>query len=188
NGVIATETHTDANLYAGVFSTTPRVIFGGTTTQQIDNNAGALRFFRPGTVEMVISSTGNVGIGTSSPGSQLVVANGGTTSSMNAGDPQFTVASSRTFKENIAPVDACDILSKIEAIPVVTYDYKNDGPKDRMGLLAEDFHQIFGRGDDKHVNGKEVQMALWLAVQQLTAQNKELKERLSALESQLKQQ
>ena len=31
-------------------------------------------------------------------------------------------------------------------------------------------------------------MALWLAVQQLTAQNKHLQERLTTLESQLKQQ
>src|SRR5206468_4335699 len=137
---------------------TPRVIFGGTTTQQIDNNAGALRFFRPGAVEMVISSTGNVGIGTSSPGAQLAISNGVSTSSVNAGDTQFTVSSSRTFKDNIEPVSAPNILDKMECIPVVTYDFKENGPKDRMGLIAEDFHTIFGRGDDKHINGQDVQM------------------------------
>ena len=119
NGVIAAETHSDANVYAGTFSGTPRVILGGTTTQQIDNNAGALRFFRPGAVEMVISSTGNVGIGTSSPGAQLAISNGVSTSSVNAGDTQFTVSSSRTFKDNIEPVSAPNILDKMECIPVV---------------------------------------------------------------------
>ncbi|MBU4348502.1 hypothetical protein KJ671_03335 [Patescibacteria group bacterium] len=34
-------------------------------------------------------------------------------------------------------------------------------------LIAEDFHVIFERGSDKELNGNEVQMALWLAVQEL---------------------
>jgi endosialidase-like protein len=136
---------------------------------------------------MAVLDTGNVGIGTSAPGSQLVIANGGTTSSINAGSAQFTVASSRTFKENIEPVEVPDILTKIEAIPVVTYDFRNNGPKDRLGLIAEDFHTVFGRGDDKHIDGQDVQMALWIAVQKLTAENKALTDRLSKLEGELAQ-
>ena len=128
-------------------------------------------------------SGNNVGIGTVSPTSQLVIASGATTSSVNAGATQFTVASSRTFKENIAPTDVPDILKRIEAVPVVTYDFKDNGPKDRLGLIAEDFHQVLGRGDDKHIDGQDVQMALWMAVQKLTAENKALTERLSKLEA-----
>jgi LysM repeat protein len=126
---------------------------------------------------------GNLGIGTTSPGSQLVIANGGTTSSINAGATQFTVASSRTFKDNIEPVAVPDILQKIEAVPVVTYDFKNDGPKNRLGLIAEEFHTVLGRGDDKHIDGQDVQMALWMAVQKLSAENKALTERLNKLEA-----
>lgn len=64
SGTIATETHTDANLYAGVLDSSPRIIFGGsTTTHEIDNDGSRLRFFRPGVVDMVIDSSGNVGIG-----------------------------------------------------------------------------------------------------------------------------
>ena len=133
-------------------------------------------------------SGGNVGIGTASPGSQLVLVAGASSSSINAGSAQFTVASSRTLKDNIAPVAAPDILKKIEAVPVVTYDFKDNGPKDRMGLVAEDFHQVFGRGDDKHIDGQEVQMALWLAVQKLTEQNKQLTDRLATLEKELASQ
>jgi hypothetical protein len=134
-----------------------------------------------------IQNNGNVGIGTTTPGSQLVIANGATTSSINAGSAQFTVASSRTFKENIQPTDVPDILQKIEAVPVVTYDFRNNGPKDRLGLIAEDFHTVFGRGDDKHIDGQDVQMALWMAVQKLTAENKALTDRLSKLEGELAQ-
>ena len=82
-------------------------------------------------------------------------------------------------------MENCNILEKIGNVPVVTYDFKDGGPKNIMGLIAEDFHQVFQRGDDKHINGQEVEMALWLAVQKLTAQNKELTDRLAMLEKEL---
>jgi len=152
-------------------------------------SAGTLRLKTGGTTDRVtVDASGNVGIGTGSPGSQLVIANGATTSSINAGSTTFTVASSRTFKENIEAIDVPDILQKIEAVPVVTYDFKNNGPKDRLGLIAEDFYTIFGRGDDKHINGQDVEMALWMAVQKLSAENKTLTERLSKLETERAQQ
>jgi hypothetical protein len=129
---------------------------------------------------------GNVGINCNAPGAQLVIASAAgcsaPSSSINAGATQFTAASSRTFKENIVPVNAPNILEKIRAVPVVTYDFKNGGPKDRIGLIAEDFHTVLDRGDEKYIDGQDVQMALWLAVQKLTAQNKELSDRLATLE------
>ena len=152
-------------------------------------SAGTLRLKTGGTTDRVtVDASGNVGIGTGSPGSQLVIANGGTTSSINAGSTTFTVASSRTFKDNIEPIDVPDLLTKMQAVPVVTYDFKDNGPKDRLGLIAEDFHTIFGRGDDKHINGQEVEMALWMAVQKLTAENKALTDRLAKIEGELAQQ
>jgi hypothetical protein len=175
---------TDATTFVGpqIARTGNQLLFNtGTSGLLVNNQANSVNLFK-------IQNNGSVGIGTTSPGSQLVIANGGTTSSVNAGDTQFTVASSRTFKENIEPVDVPDILKKIEAVPVVTYDFRSNGPKDRLGLIAEDFHQVFGRGDDKHINGQDVQMALWMAVQKLTAENKALTERLSKLEGALAQQ
>ncbi|HYM62208.1 MAG TPA: tail fiber domain-containing protein [Thermoanaerobaculia bacterium] len=151
----------------------------------LSGNAIDLRTGATPASRLFVTNAGNVGIGTTSPGSQLVIANGGSTSSINAGATQFTAASSRTFKENIEPVDVPDILKKIEAVPVVTYDFRNNGPKDRLGLIAEDFYQVLGRGDDKHIDGQDVQMALWMAVQKLTAENKALTERLAKLEAAL---
>ncbi len=128
---------------------------------------------------------GNVGLNcTSAPAADLVVGDasgactGGTRSQMNAGDAQFTVPSSRTYKENLVAVETGDILEKITGIDVYSYDYIN-GPKERLGLMAEDFHQIFGRGSDKLLNGQEVQMALWLAIQELTAKVSELEAALA---------
>jgi hypothetical protein len=152
----------------------------GTSGLLVNNQANSVNLVK-------IQNNGNVGIGTTSPGSQLVIANGATTSSVNAGATQFTVASSRTFKENIQAADVPDILQKIEAVPVVTYDFRNNGAKNRLGLIAEDFHTVLGRGDDKHIDGQDVQMALWMAVQKLTAENKALTDRLSKLEGELAQ-
>lgn len=137
------------------------------------------------TSSLDIASSGNVGLNCDAPGSDLVIASGAgcsnPSSSLNAGDTQFTAASSRTFKENIHRVDVPNVLEKLEKIDVYQYDFIG-GPKDRVGLIAEDFHTIFERGSEKYINGSEVQMALWLAVKELAAQNKELRERLEALE------
>ncbi len=135
-----------------------------------------------------ITTSGNVGINCNAPGSDLVISAttncSGSQSSINAGSAQFTVSSSRTLKENLEPVTVADVLDRIAKIEVYKYDFKK-GPKDRLGLMAEDFHAVFERGSDKVIDGNEVQMALWLAVQELTAQNKSLQERLTALEQQL---
>ena len=70
------------------------------------------------------------------------------------------------MKENLDTVKVDGILEKISNVDVYTYDYI-DGPKDKLGLMAEDFHEVFKRGSDETINGQEVQMALWLAVQEL---------------------
>ena len=95
SGAIATEAHADTNLYAGTFSGTPRMIFGGTTTHEIDNSMGVMRFFRPGAVDMAIDAAGNVGVGTSAPGQKLTVA--GTVESTSGGFkfPDATIQSSK---------------------------------------------------------------------------------------------
>jgi hypothetical protein len=128
-----------------------------------------------------IESDGDVGINCNNPTSDLVVASGSgcstPSSSLNAGSSQFTVSSSRTLKENLSPIQVPNILDKIARTNVFAYDFI-DGPKDRMGLMAEDFHEVFGRGSDKVIDGQEVEMALWLAVQELTAQNRQLSKQL----------
>jgi hypothetical protein len=132
-----------------------------------------------------ITTSGNVGLNCNAPTSDFVISAttncSGSQSSINAGSTQFTASSSRTIKENLEPVAVPDLLDRIAKVDVYQYDFKT-GPKNRLGMMAEDFHTIFGRGSDKLIDGNEVQMALWLAVQQLTEQNKQLQERLNALE------
>lgn len=96
----------------------------------------------------------------------------GTRSTLNAGDTTFTASSSRAIKENIQPKQVHDILDRISKVGVYEYDFI-DGPKGRLGLMAEDFHEVFERGSDKVLSGQEVQMALWLAVQELAQRTSE---------------
>jgi len=70
------------------------------------------------------------------------------------------------------------MVSNVRLTRVLSRDFI-DGPMDKMGLVSEDFHTVFERGSDKKISGQEVQMALWLAVQELTKENEDLRKPLS---------
>ena len=141
--------------------------------------------------------SGNLGLNCSTPNAQDftihsgsnaagVSCNTGTRSWINAGDTAVSGTSSRTLKENLQAVDGAGILEKMAEVPVYTYDFIA-GHKDRIGLMAEDFHGIFSRGSDKTLHGQEVQMAMWLAIQQLTARNQELADEIAQLKAEMSQ-
>lgn len=101
---------------------------------------------------------------------------------MTAGNTSFTASSSRSIKENINPIAPEGILERISKVDVYAYDFI-DGPKDRIGLMAEDFHTVFERGSTDRIDGQEVQMALWLAIRELAAQNEDLRAEVEKLKA-----
>jgi len=138
-----------------------------------------------GTLGINCNNPGNYDFSIKSGTDTNTGCNTGTFSQIDAGQTQFTTSSSRTLKENLQVAHVPDILDKVAAIDVYTYDFIG-GAKDKLGLMAEDFHTVFRRGSDKLINGQEVEMALWLAVRELAAQNKDLSKRLAELEARLK--
>ncbi len=66
---------------------------------------------------------------------------------LGARSSSFNCTSSRTVKENFAEVDGEDLLDRIRAVPLTTWNLINEPDKPRhMGPVAEDFHAAFGLG------------------------------------------
>jgi len=61
--------------------------------------------------------------------------------------PSWTCASSRTLKENYAVVDGEEVLARIRALPVTTWNMiGGDRNVRHLGPVAEDFYHAFGLG------------------------------------------
>ncbi|MFT6809284.1 MAG: hypothetical protein ACJA01_002520 [Saprospiraceae bacterium] len=121
-----------------------------------------------------------------------------TYSRVSAGSTALTASSSRNLKSNIANLEVPDILKKISLVPVTTYNWKEElvGPeiakREIVGLIAQDFYTVLNKGNDIEINGQDVQMALWMGVQELykdklnmQTQLDEKEERITKLENQI---
>ncbi|HAV61163.1 MAG TPA: hypothetical protein DCY13_02220 [Verrucomicrobiales bacterium] len=91
----------------------------------------------------------------------------------------WTDFSDRNGKENFAPTDSREVLSKLLGLPVTTWNYKAEGPRYRhMGPVAQDFYAAFGIGiDDKHLAALDANGVALAAIQGL---NRKLEEQLAA--------
>jgi hypothetical protein len=184
NGNLMVARSTDGQLLFRIFETS-----NTGSTLSAYNEAGGEDFRLSGVGSSWFSSAGNVAIGCKSNiTSKFVIGSSRAScatapfSSINPGDSTFTTSSSRTLKENLQSVDGSGILDRLASIDVYQYDFI-DGPKDKLGLMAEDFHKVFGRGSDQTINGQEVDMALWLAVKELIVQNRELNAEIEKLKN-----
>ncbi len=102
----------------------------------------------------------------------------------------WTNGSSRLFKEGFAALDVSEVLSKVVAMPITQWSYRNSSEGDHIGPMAEDFHAAFGLGsDDQHIATVDADGVALAAIQglnqKLEAENAELKARLAAIEAQL---
>ena len=72
---------------------------------------------------------------------------GTTGCNLPAGSGVFNCTSSRATKMNFASVSGVDVLSKVRALPITTWNYISEGDKVRhLGPMAEDFYKAFGLG------------------------------------------
>jgi len=71
-----------------------------------------------------------------------------------AGSGSWASVSDRNQKENVAAVNAGEVLEKLAAIPISTWNYKSEDRSIRhMGPMAQDLYAAFGLGDsDKAIS------------------------------------
>src|SRR5207245_952846 len=65
-----------------------------------------------------------------------------------AGGGAWTTVSDRNAKENFEPVNTKDVLEKVAALPLTTWNYKSqDASIHHLGPMAQDFNAAFGLGE-----------------------------------------
>ena len=126
-----------------------------------------------------IDSSGQVGLGTSSPTTKLHVAGNAYISG------NLELGSSRDLKEGIRPLDSVDALAALKGLRPVRYYYKSDPGEETLGFIAEELPPLVATNSGKTLNPMDVVavLARVMQTQQETIQN--LSDRLSALEGQL---
>jgi hypothetical protein len=89
--------------------------------------------------------------------------------SLLAGDSTWNSLSDRAAKANIEPVDGVEILERLDAVPVSTWNYSTTSPKLRhIGPMAQDFHAAFGvGGDPRYIATVDAQGVALAAIQGL---------------------
>jgi trimeric autotransporter adhesin len=117
---------------------------------------------------------------------------------LSTGGGSWVCGSSRTLKENFLAVDGEELLRRVRATPVSSWNYvEEEGRPRHLGPMAEDFHQAFGLGDTPTgighldiagvtfagVQALEVRTAEQAeAIRALSAENAALRNRLARLE------
>jgi hypothetical protein len=127
------------------FSDVPGTAVAGVGSQVADQNL----LFRTGggTVRMCIDSSGNVGIGTSSPSAQLELS---TDSAKKPSTNTWTIASDQRLKTNITNADNDRCYEIVKQVPLKRYTWKSEvysqeKVKDRskLGWIAQDVEAVF---------------------------------------------
>jgi hypothetical protein len=106
----------------------------------------------------------------------------------------WTNASSREYKEAIAPLSADAAQQTLAALEPVTFRYKNEADQQRVGFIAEDVPELVAMKDRKGLSPMDIVAVLTKVVQQkiqvIDDQTRELRaerSRIDRMEKQLQQ-
>ena len=162
---------TTTNLVATNISTNTLIITSGSLNATFNSN----------TVGSIVTTGGNIGIGTTSPAYQLQL------SSDSAAKPStntWTVSSDERLKTNIQLADLDMCYSTIKSIPLKRYTWRDDvysseqvPDRSKLGWIAQDVEQVipkaveqrdmFGYPDCRTLNNDQIMASLYGTVQKL---------------------
>jgi hypothetical protein len=134
---------------------------------------------------MVISSSGNVGIGTSTPSYPLQMGSGAYVSTGGA----WTNASSREYKDNIKALSMEEAIGVLRGLNPVKFAYKKDMTEKHVGFIAEDVPDLIATKDRKGLSSMDIVAVLTRVVQEqqktIEEQKKEYQRTISVLREEL---
>jgi len=115
----------------------------------------------------------------------------GTGAHLTAGGT-WSSKSSRTVKENFQPIDGRELLSKIDALAIESWNYRNSDER-HIGPVSEDFVAAFDVGttrgdstrDDEHLSGMDVGGVALVAIKELISENRKLQSVIGQLEQRI---
>lgn len=122
------------------------------------------------------------------------VTGDGTGAELPAGGGSWATLSDRNSKENFRTVNPREILRKVTALPMQTWNYKSQNADVRhLGPTAQDFNAAFGLGEDaRHITTVDADGVSLAAIQGLhemlrekDAEIQQLKDTMAKLENQL---
>lgn len=94
----------------------------------------------------------------------------------------LTQGSDVNSKTNIKEIDKDEILKKVAQLPISSWSYKHEPDTTHIGPMAQDFHAIFGLGDDeKRIATLDTSGVALAAIKALT-------DKVAKLETQLEEQ
>ena len=103
---------------------------------------------------LAIDSSGNVGIGTTTPGYQLTLS---TDSAAKPSTSTWTVSSDERLKENIILADLDRCYEIVKSIPLKRYTWKDEvytkeavGDRSKLGWVAQDVKPLFNKAVNEH--------------------------------------
>ncbi len=153
---------------------------------------------------LVLSSEGNLGVGTDDPTTKLFVSGSTTLDGAVTVGGQLDVSGNASVdgnlvlegylsersdvnaKENFKIVSGSEVLEKISQIPVTTWNYIDDAGTTHIGPMAQDFYAAFGVGlDDKHLSALDVNGVALASIQELNKIVEEKDAEISDLQADL---
>ncbi|MEK7313398.1 MAG: tail fiber domain-containing protein, partial [Deltaproteobacteria bacterium] len=143
---------------------------------------GALQFGTGGdNIRMTVLSTGNVGIGTTSPQHPLHMGSGAHVTAAGV----WTNASSREYKENIRDLTADEAMQTLDGLRPTRFNYKVDKDDEYVGFIAEDVPDLVATRDRKGLSPMDLTAVLTKAVQEQQRMLQDQKETIDAMKQEI---
>jgi len=136
----------------------------------------------------VLSATVNNQFVARASGGVIFYTNSGLTAGVQvaAGGGSWAAVSDRNVKANFTAIDGKQILARLVAMPVTTWNYKSQDASIRhLGPMAQDFYAAFQVGEDnRHITQVDEGGVAFAAIQGLNQKLEELEEKVEQKDSQ----